>query len=716
MFKWAPFPFIRFCLILIGGIIFYDQFWIEHWGNPIIFCGVLMGCYLVLILGRIRRVLVGIVGVCLIFMMGVGLAYYKCDLNDGQHYTHVSGKVSAFSGEITSDYLEKDKYFRFEVTLDRVLVEKEQSVRGKIHLYIKKPVTFLPEYGDHILVSSSFSPIPEPLNPGEFNYREYISKSQIYGQCFVTTDQVAIEINDKFSLMNLAIDLRRKSIARLRQLITSERESSIAIALILGVKDYLDNDIKTAYSSAGAMHVLAVSGLHVGIVFLMINGLFRAFGSSKLLMTIRCCFLIISVWSFALLTGLSPSVTRAATMFSVLAVKDVLGERTNIYNSLGFAAFIILIFEPYHIYSVGFQLSFIAVFGIVYFYPLIYQLFSISNYLGDLIWSITCISIAAQLATFPLTSYYFHQFPTYFMISNLAVIPGAYVVLISGLMLLVFGWFAPLVKIFAWITGGAIYLLNEGVMLVKDIPNSLISWLYLDQMEVVLIYLTIIFLFTGINYRSFVVLSMSAVCLIGTTSSIQARYLQSNDQFQILIYEIKGKTAIDVVEGRNAHLFVSDLQEHEMELLKYQIDPYRLLAGLPSIGGTLSDMKSLLEDDPITLFNWRGKRFGILNGGEFKRSFKQPLNLDFLIISKRTDDLMKWLEQMNTQEIIFTSGCNNWWIRKMMFELNDNPIRVHCIPFHGFWKLAIVEGDLSHGKRTAGNQRANRVHNPQSGQ
>ena len=207
------------------------------------------------------------------------------------------------------------------------------------------------------------------------------------------------------------------------------KQLKVASALLLGYRENLDKELVKSYASAGAMHVLAVSGLHVGILYLLLTRIFsflkkvKKVKNGKFILTI----LIVSfLWFYAIMTGLSASVMRATTMFSFIVIgNELLNRKTSIYNTLAVSAIILMIINPFIVYQVGFQLSYVAVVGIVYLQPKLNRLFYSRYKLVRGVWAITCVSLAAQIATFPLSLHYFHQFSTYFFISNLIVIPAS---------------------------------------------------------------------------------------------------------------------------------------------------------------------------------------------------------------------------------------------------------------------------------------------------
>lgn len=398
MYFWNTYPFVRLTIALILGITCFDHFpflWENSFSKLCILtllyissvlCSHKLGFY------KLRR-LNGSLALLIIFSLGGYGAKNGYHAHERSHYLNNQISIKGFSGTIISPVNERTNHFRYDFELDQLVTKQDSIIKssGKIHLYIRKDSLANPlNYGDYLHVFGRFYTVPGPDNPSEFNYKKYLERQAIYNHAFVQSEQVQVAFNNPPSrFLNWAYNIREKASDIIDKNIPTPRENGIAKALLLGIKDHLDNDIKKAYSSAGAMHVLAVSGLHVGIIYLLIQltiGKLRESGKWG-----KRLFGVISVtiiWTYATVTGLSPSVLRAATMFSLVAVSQAYAKEGNIYNTLGFAAFVLLLYDPYLIYSVGFQLSFAAVIGIVYMQPKLYRLLDFKGVIFDKAWAL----------------------------------------------------------------------------------------------------------------------------------------------------------------------------------------------------------------------------------------------------------------------------------------------------------------------------------------
>ncbi len=386
---------------------------------------------------------------------------------------------------------EKSKLIALEVY--EVSIDSEwQMVSGFVNAYLPLEDSIYLEKGDLIYVSGKPNEVSPPANPGEFNYKNYLAYNRIYHQHFIREDLAKIGHKPPPFFVEYSDRLRNYCIDVIADYIQNEDSRAVILALSLGVKDELENDLVRAFSATGAMHVLAVSGLHVGIIYLLLFQVFQRLGlSKKKYRWLMAILSIVILWFYALLTGLSPSVLRAVTMFSFVAMGRALFRNGNIYNTLAASAFVLLWFNPYLIMSIGFQLSYLAVFGIVYIQLKLYELWAPKYWLLDKIWAISCVSIAAQLATGPLSILYFHQFPTYFLISNLFIIPAAFVTLIGALLLMILSFIPALAAGLGWLLNGFVGLVNKLVFWVGSFSGSTIEGIHLDILQTWLVYFTL---------------------------------------------------------------------------------------------------------------------------------------------------------------------------------------------------------------------------------
>ncbi len=423
------------------------------------------------------------------------------------------------------------------------------------------------EYGSMVALHKLPQPISDPQNPGQFDYRQYLLSKGISYQVYAKPkDWKYLNCNRGNNFMSLSYKTREALHGSLISAGLAGNELGVVSALVLGQKDYLNSDLKKAYSGAGAMHVLAVSGLHVGIIYLILNFVLSFMNRGKHLKVLRALLLLMLLWAYAFITGLGPSVLRATTMFSFVVIGTALNRTPNIYNTLAASALLLLLINPMLLFNVGFQLSYVAVFGIVYLQPLIYNWFYVKNKMLDYIWQITAVSIAAQIATLPIVVYNFHQIPIYGLLSNLIVIPAAAIILIGALMIFVFSFSATLSSgigyLLYWIVKGT----NYTVFQIDALPGSKMSGLFITAIMAFLLYLFIVGVIEGLRRRHFkLLLIASAIFLVFTGLDFKEDVLQAGNS-KFCVYSNYQVLTIDCIQGHDHVLITgSEVQTERLD-------------------------------------------------------------------------------------------------------------------------------------------------------
>lgn len=694
VFTWSPFPILRLAIWFIVGLLVGDSLTVDFKKVAAIAC-VFFICYLIS-LWKNFKILAGISGSLVIVCLGWFHLYYSSPTVNPDHISNSTDwKMDGFIGRIIESKVEREEYLRYDFAVEQwIRGDSSGSISGLIHLYLAKGDSIALEIGDKVYCNDSFRRVAQPTNPAVFNYSEYLRRSGIYGQAFVRMDQLKIISHQlPTKIPGFLMSVRRRCAEVLHLVITSDREFQIAEALILGIRDYLDEEVKSAYASVGAIHVLAVSGLHVGIIYMVLLFCLKPFRLLDHGNYIVFLGLIMGIWIFALLTGNSPSVMRAATMFSIISLREISKKRANIYNTLGIAAMVILLLHPQYLFAVGFQLSFIAVFGIVHLYPIIYSYVNFSHWLLDKVWSLSCVSMAAQVATFPLSVYYFSQFPVYFLVSNMFAIPGVTVALVMGFMAISAGFISiELALIPGYILDKAIFLVNEAIFFTNELPGSLITGLYISKVEVWLCYGVLILFFTGLQYRSFSTFVCTSVLLLLQLGLICDRNRQVVYQKQVVFYDIPDKTTIDFIAGKEAQLIISNYRHEELGMLSYQIDPYRRTIGLGSVSeGAVSWSESELVDDNeyFKLIQWQGMRIMILdNPLKEYLAFDGKLTVDVLVLS---NDVIQNVSQLpaclEAKKVILSSEYSSWLVDKLLLQASKHDVEMHSLSKDGYWLL-----------------------------
>ena len=701
MFRWVPYPFLRFTPALIVGILLgiYIPMAIPLMGVAFLF---LMYALAVLAIPTKQKhrfaTAIGIVGLITFATAGVVRVHQYDAAQHPSHLLHYNQAYSHYVATVTSDAERRTNSWRLTARLEHVfgrdssgIIRPPLPLQATILLY--QPLTDSLRrltYGDRIVVKGVPQPIDPPANPHAFDLQRYWAQQQVYHQQYLRAPQWQRVTNDPPSrITQLATQLRQHSKKLLTQAVANPEARGIALALVLGVKDQLDDQVREAYGRAGAMHVLAVSGLHIGIVYGVVAFLLmplRRFRWGKGLHALLC---LLTLWLFALVSGGSVSVMRAATMFTCIIIAEATQRRANIFNTLALSAFILLLINPYYILSVGFQLSYLAVLGIVYLQPRIYCLITCRYGWLDKLWALTAVSVAAQLATLPISLYYFHQFPTYFWLANLVVIPAASVILSLGLLIIGVGSVVPsLIGGLGTLLEAVITGVNTLIFALERLPVSYLDRLHVDIPQVIGLYAGMVALILLFHYRRFRYLVYGCCFLIAVAGLKAHRNWSQRQQKGITFYQMKRQSNVDFIWGKTSYHW-----GEWNEQAAYQIDPHYFQAGLTL---TLLDTTSTrgavpwVQRDGLALAVWQGKRLAFVQrppkpSGETSH----PLSVDYLVISNNAVRRLSSLDGFSYQTLVIDSSNSRHRAQQLADEAEAKGIPYHSVPTQGALQIAL---------------------------
>lgn len=504
---------------------------------------------------EVPKVIFGVLSQAFLLLAGWGLCQYHNQKENPQHYTHLlSSEPEYFAGYISDLPAQKAKTIKAEVILQRTKVKgKWQSTEGKIIVYFQKSAAAAAvEPGITIVFSAPLKEVQPPLNPHEFDYKKYLERKNIFYTTYLDTfSWSSVQKIKTFSVYGLAQKIRQSLLQTYKASGLQQDEFALVSALVLGYDDEIDQPLMQAYSHTGTIHVLSVSGLHVGIIYLALGFIFSFLQHNKKLRWLRVMLILSILWFFVLLSGFSPPAVRAALMFSLILFGKTYFENTETANIVFVSAFISLCYNPFWLADVGFQLSYTAVLGIVWLYPYFYNLFTFSWGWADKVWSLCSVSLAAQLATLPLTLYYFHQFPTLFLITNLIIIPISTVLMYAGMFLLFFAKIAFVNKALVGLTSLLVKCMNGLALFFDGLSFGTIDNIHLSLTNMFLLYLLIILVFFAIERRSFKLLTSSFMlaCLM-LCISIGAD-LQNKKTNELVVYHADKSAVVTVFNGNS---------------------------------------------------------------------------------------------------------------------------------------------------------------------
>ncbi|MFC4872678.1 ComEC/Rec2 family competence protein [Negadavirga shengliensis] len=558
------------------GVIVYPQTKPgSEFALVLLFAG--FGMYgLMLIVHRIYRIPVSnVVFPFLAYLMlglaGFQLASLKDARNDPVHLVN-TGPVVAYLAEVQQWDEQKPNSVANALKILAIKREGEMiPASGKIQFYHRSAQALQP--GDVVLVKGSPERIPSPKNPGEFDYASFMANQQVFHSHFAGDSVTLLSRGRHAKLSHKIAAIRNHLLGKIDHFVHDPASAQIAKALLLGQKNDLETEVSDAYVTAGAMHVLAVSGLHVGIIYGFFFLLWKPQRLKRIKRAVFLSVVILVIWGYATLTGLSPSVLRAATMFTIMALSQIKSRNPSIYNSLALSALILVMYDPFIIYSVGFQLSYAALTGILLFQPVIARVWTPMNRWVHYFWEITAVSIAAQLATFPLSLYYFNVFPTYFLFSNLVAIPGAFLVMSVGIPFLMLSSLSGLAAFLGYVVNILIFWLNKAVFSLQYLPSAKLENLYLSVWEMVLFWGILLLLYGFVidkkkNYLRAAVLVFAFLCVTKAWIHLKGYWKE-----ELYIYQVRKGKVIDYFYGGRLYTYMEEIPEEDFQ---YQVLPNRI--------------------------------------------------------------------------------------------------------------------------------------------
>lgn len=700
MTRWIPYAFVRIVFFFMLGIcaaIYYPEV-LDLFYASITFLvfvagyGIITFCFWqkrFRLSGAFLKFLAGFMGLTAIFLAGFINVLICTDTRKQNHLVHIKSTVAFSKVIITGGLVEKANSWKVEAIVNAIQASGHwQECDSKILLYFPKKA--FPEpftYGDVLLLKGQPQAIAGPSNPEEFDYRRFMRFKNIYHQQFVRADDVKhIGFEPPSWVEYYALICRRWADDALKNNISGEREQGLASGLVLGITDGLDNELLSAYKATGSMHVLAVSGLHVAILYGLLLFILKPLNKVKSGPWVAAIISIFVLWAYAFVTGLSPSVLRAVTMFSFVALARPAGHRTNIYNTLAVSAFCILLYDPYLLMSVGFQLSYLAVLGIVYIHPRLYNLYEPANRLLDEVWKISSVSIAAQLATFSLGVLYFHQFPNYFLVSNLFVIPASFAVLVLGLMILAFGVIQPLASVLGFILEWIIKILNVIVFAIEDLPFSLMENLYITNIQCFLIISILIAILLLLETRKFKWVIFTVV-LAMVFSFVQWHHYDQNINIQkVTVYHVNGHSAIDFVDRGQAYFIADSALRTDANKIDFHITPHRVKVG---VGKRINSTEAFEQQlTGCRLMVWKGKTF--LQIYDSQHSLPVELKVNYVIVSNNAvTNLPQFVKQIRMDTLILDSSNSRLVASKFLKQTKDSRYKIYSVLHEGAFEQQI---------------------------
>lgn len=685
LYFWKKVPFIRLLIAMIIGILvqwhyqFPEKIW---WISLVVSLLAVIIFFFVPFFNRYRLLYFpGLFAGLLFLSFGALLAWHKDIRNDkswlGNFYKEKNGLIV----NLDEPLVEKTKSYKANAKASWLIKDgKAIPVKGTIIIYFKKDSALNQlKYGSRILFTKSLQEIKNSGNPGGFDYKRYSLFQDITHQVYLKPEDFEVLSGEKRNPFRQFIYSTRQNVLNiLRSNITGDKELGLAEALLIGYKNDLEQSLVQSYTNTGVVHIIAISGLHLGLIYWLLVQLFKPLQKRRKLKWLRPVLIIAGLWVFSLLAGAQPSVLRSALMFTCIVAGESLGRKSSIFNTLALSAFILLCINPYWLWDVGFQLSYAAVLSIIIFLRPIYNWFYIKNKVLDFIWKLNAVTIAAQILTVPLSIYHFHQFPNYFLLTNFLAVPLSSVIVLGEIFLCAISWVPAIALLAGKILGWLIWLINTWIEKIESLRFSL--W---DEMQITIIQAILLLVFAAaISYwfmekekKGLITALIAMLCFVVLRSF---SFVQTNRQQKIVVYNVPQKKAIDFIDGRHYN-FIGDSDLLADDFARnFHLKPTRILY-------------RITPADPFKNFRQEGnyaeygaKKILLLDSSiSYPSSNEKPV-IDLLVISKNPRIyISKLATGLEIKQIVFDGSVPAW---KTIYWKKD------CDSLHIPWHDVTTQG------------------------
>lgn len=653
---------------LVGGVVCGDAFpYVLPFGVWIAGFIFLIGLYL---LCRHRNAYCGLFGVAVfLFLFGIGCSLVSLQLRQAEFDFSEPKNVPVYQMTLMEKPEMKKRSILFHAVLHGEIREDTllQSI-GRKRFLLYFPVDSVAcslKRGDELLISAHLSPPANNGNPDEFDYARYLLRKGISGTAYVPAGHWRrIGQDSSLTLRQTALDYREKIVGLYREMGFRGDELAVLSALTVGDKEELSEEIMETYSVAGASHVLALSGLHVGFLcalfLFLLSPLWKKWSYLKPFLLL---LIVLLLWGFAFLTGLSSSVVRAVLMCSIVMLSTLQLQKPLTLNTLAVTAFLMLLYNPVWLFDVGFQLSFSAVAAIVLLQPRLYGLCPVKNCILRKVWGLITVSVAAQIGTAPLVMLYFSSFSTHFLLTNIGVIPWVSLIMYSAVIFLLLTPFPVLQQVFVGFLDTLVHVQNAFLHWIEQLPLASIKHIWIDGWEVLLFYLCFL-----LFYRAFVrrvaVNSYLALCILLLGVSYHSYSTVSHiSRRSVVFYNVRGCPSVHCLSNTpNSWLVCADSLS-DVSYLRRALSPYwnHLHLENPTlISGDYSVPDIAVHNQIVS---YAGKRICMLCDNRWRnKAVNTPIAVDYLYVSKGyKGDIRELVSLFSIGTVILDSSLSGYY-------------------------------------------------------
>jgi competence protein ComEC len=608
------------------------------------------------------------------FLLGISTSLIHKENSNPYHYTNQINdyeKVHVLDLLLVEKLKSTQKNKRYITAVQNI--DSERSF-GKVILNIPKEDNSKNlKIGSRLEVIGIVLKNKNPSNPNLFDYGKYLENQEIYAQVYTKPNQIKIT-NYEAGLWAGFSNFRETIILNLEESAISKDELNVLNALILGQQQDISPEILKDYQYAGAIHILSVSGLHVGFILLFITFLLKPISNSRKGSLLKLTLVVLSLWSFAILAGLSPSIVRSVTMFSFLAIGIHLRRTVNIFHTLVVSMLLILLFKPSFLFDVGFQLSYLALFFILWLQPILAGIWQPKNKITTYFWDIITVSFAAQIGAMPLSIYYFHQFPGLFFVTNLLILPLLGIIMAVGVVAVLIATFHTVPEFIAKAIEFLIALLNSIIHWVASFDVFVFKNISFSIAMLRSSYLVIILFILWIKKPAFMRLTLVFVSILLMQIIFIFQKNESQNNEELIVFNYKKNTIITERIGNAVTVYSNDSIRKNLNS-NLVIQSYLV--------GNFCEVKA--KKSLQNLMYFKHQKIVVIDSSCI---YQKEIHPDILVIIQSPKlNMQRLIKTYKPKEIVV--DCSNF---KSYIRIWEATCRKEKIPFHytnekGFYKI-----------------------------
>jgi competence protein ComEC len=685
---WKEMPFLRILISFLPGII------VGLFSPSIMKELLLLSIPALIIIMAVNRLpawkawkwsfLRGLSILLLVFLAGgfIGINNYEQKIKDIS-WTFSQSIEDPSLAVLEEPSLNKNGRFRATASLFEILPGSKKINRGMALVYFPKDdfKADLP-YGSTLILRSRILPLQKKGNPGQFDFTAYYSGLGIYYQVFLQKGDYILVQGKKGNRFNqFLFQTRNKIIRILQKNIKDKKAAGLAEALLIGYRNDLDPALVSAYANTGVIHVIAISGLHLGLLFAVLMSLTSFLNSSRIKQWIQFLLVITLLWIFSLMTGGSASVIRSAFMFTLLGFGRLTGKKGFPLNSLAAAAFVLIAYQPNWLLDTGFQLSFAAVASIMIYFDKIRKLVFFKNPIAIKCWDMISVTLSAQILTTPIVVFYFKQFPLLFLFTNMVAVPLSGWILLGEIVLCLCDSYISIANELGNALENAIQLLNSYVLKMDGVTFSVIHDINVSPMQVVALYISTLglSLWVMLKFKSGFWYLLFGIIIYSGLQVYQD--VKTEDQKEILVLQASGRQSLFLVKGRSGILFTNETEPNNESYWKKEILPVSWFFSLEKLHIQYLPTRESL------LIRWERKQIYYLNGKNSSALTSTLREADLIIISNNFGIPFHSLIQQNSCLDWIADGTNSLWkIQEWKKESEQLHLRFHSVNESGAFR------------------------------